>query len=224
MNACRLTQIEPVCHVALMAGSSEQNSSGQARREAIIAAARAIIDEGGIDVLNLREVAKRLGIKAPSLYNHFASKAELLAAVARDLLRNAEMPPLEALEWREAMTQVALATRRVMLSHPHIAPLLLQFFPREVLLGAYDRAIRDLNAPITLAMVIVEATEKLTLGSALFAAAAKAAGKTAMPPFDADRFPHLAAAIDANPYDDEQVFVEAMRRVLNAFPDKAVED
>ncbi len=51
--------------------------------ESILAAARVQVQAHGYDGLNFRELASRVGIRAPSLYHHFPSKAALGAAVAR---------------------------------------------------------------------------------------------------------------------------------------------
>jgi TetR/AcrR family transcriptional repressor of nem operon len=52
-------------------------------REAILAAATRIAQAHGYQGLNFRDLAADVGIKAPSIYHHFASKAELGAAVAK---------------------------------------------------------------------------------------------------------------------------------------------
>ena len=52
-------------------------------REAILAAARLAAQSRGYAGLNFRELATTVGVKHASLYYHFASKAELGAAVAR---------------------------------------------------------------------------------------------------------------------------------------------
>ncbi len=57
---------------------------GSARRDEIVSAARAILDEEGPGGLTMRAVATRVGIRAPSLYSHFASKEVLEAAIAAD--------------------------------------------------------------------------------------------------------------------------------------------
>jgi AcrR family transcriptional regulator len=52
-------------------------------REALIAAALAILEEGGDpNALTLREAARRAGVSAMAPYRHFADKQALLAAVA----------------------------------------------------------------------------------------------------------------------------------------------
>lgn len=47
----------------------------------IAAAARELLEEAGADGLSMRKLAARLGIRAPSLYKHFASKEALEAAL-----------------------------------------------------------------------------------------------------------------------------------------------
>src|ERR1700761_3253669 len=62
-----------MCEVPLSANS----------REAILTAATGIAQARGYNGLNFRDLAADVGIKAPSIYHHFASKAELGAAVAK---------------------------------------------------------------------------------------------------------------------------------------------
>ena len=51
---------------------------------ALRAAARAILDEAGPDVVGLRETARRVGVSATAAYRHFTSKEDLLASVATE--------------------------------------------------------------------------------------------------------------------------------------------
>jgi AcrR family transcriptional regulator len=57
------------------------DSSAFARREQIIEAARAVIEEYGPDALT-GQIAQRAGLARPNVYRHFASKDELDQAVA----------------------------------------------------------------------------------------------------------------------------------------------
>jgi len=52
-----------------------------ARREAILAAARALAAEGGMTGVQIASVAARAGIAAGTVYRYFPSKTELVAAV-----------------------------------------------------------------------------------------------------------------------------------------------
>lgn len=64
------------------APESGADSSAFARREQIIEAARAVIEEYGPDALT-GQIAQRAGLARPNVYRHFASKDELDQAVAR---------------------------------------------------------------------------------------------------------------------------------------------
>lgn len=197
-------------------------SKSRITRAGATQAALEIIDASGLEGLNLETVARRLGVKAPSLYYHFRDKAELLAEVARFVLL--DLGPAiggEAQDWEEAMVGVCLATRRTLLKHPNAAPLLLQFFPRHITLKGYDHWIANCPYPPEVRMTLLEGTEKLTYASALFAAAAQARGVPPMPPVDPQRLPHLAEALVANPYDTEGLFEQTIRTFLAGFRARA---
>lgn len=49
--------------------------------EAILDAARAVMREEGVAALNLQEVARRVGMRAPSLYTYFPSKIAIYQAL-----------------------------------------------------------------------------------------------------------------------------------------------
>ena len=188
-------------------------------RDQVVRVAFDIIDADGIEGFNLRLVARKLGIKAPSLYNHFSSKADLLECVSRELMLRTQLPDADERDWREYTVKLALYFRRNLMTHYNVAPLLLSYFPRDILISAYDRSIRRYEAPVAWHLMISEGVEKFTLGSALFAAALKSQGKAAFPVFDRQAYAQLATAIEANPYDDEQLFTETVRHFLSAIPD-----
>jgi AcrR family transcriptional regulator len=62
---------------------------------ALRAAARAILDEAGPDVVGLRETARRVGVSATAAYRHFTNKEDLLASIAAEGFRElaASMEP-----------------------------------------------------------------------------------------------------------------------------------
>ena len=51
----------------------------------ILAAARALVESGGVEAVTMAAVAERVGVKAPSLYKRFADRNGLIAAVATDV-------------------------------------------------------------------------------------------------------------------------------------------
>lgn len=184
-------------------------------RKAAAEAALSVIDEDGLEALSLQGVARVLGVSAPSLYHHFRDKEELLTQVARRLLQEvgSEQDTWSS-DWEERIIELSRATRRVMLRHPKAAPLALRFFPRQVMLPAYENSLADCPYPAEVQIVVSELTEKFTYGSALFAAAAEAHHIPAMPAVDPEQFPYLAHALEVAP-GEEEVFVEALRVLLD---------
>lgn len=53
-------------------------------RNRLLAAARLILEREGRDHLQLRAIAGRIGVSAPTVYYHYADKRSLLAALARE--------------------------------------------------------------------------------------------------------------------------------------------
>jgi TetR/AcrR family tetracycline transcriptional repressor len=177
-------------------------------------AALEVIDELGLEALSLKLVAHKLGVRPPSLYHHFTDKSELLQEVARIML--VRMPAVEGAtqSFEEQIIARCVLTRRTLLQHPHAAPLILRYFPRHMLLAAYDRAAAEEPYPTTIQLTVIDAIEKYTFGTALFEASAQARGVAPMPPVDAARFPSLGQAIADNSFDDEEMFVESLRMFL----------
>lgn len=184
-------------------------------RDGAARAALTVLDEVGLEKFSLARVASKLKVSAPSLYHHFADKSELLEEVARVLLRDVPwISPGEG-PYEERIVSLCAAARRSLMQHPNAAPLMLQFFPRHLLLVAYDEAAAQDPFPPEYHMAVIEGTEKLTFGSALFAAAAIARGQSPMPEVDAAEYPRLAKAIESNPFDEEELFIETIRMYLS---------
>lgn len=91
-------------------------AEGQAKRrgrltpEAITETAMRMADADGLDAVSIRRVAAELDARAMSLYDHFASKQDLLASMADrgigEILATKPLPD----DWREA---VAVSARRM---------------------------------------------------------------------------------------------------------------
>lgn len=185
-------------------------------KEAAVAAAIDLIDREGLDGLSVQAVSRIMNVTAPSLYYHFKDKDELMQFVARALLREVGEQSHSTSDWEERTIELAVATRRVILKHSNAAPLMLRFFPRRLMLGAYETTLRDCPYPSAAHAAILDSIEKLTYGSSLFAAAAEAHHSPAMPTFDAARYPRLAQALAEAP-GDEALFVETIRILFDGF-------
>lgn len=95
-------------------------------RERIVAAAIELIDADGLAGLSTRRLAERLGVRGPSLYNHFATKEELLDAVADALVAQVDTSHFGTRDWREALRLWGHSYRAALTAHPNIVPVLAQ--------------------------------------------------------------------------------------------------
>jgi len=96
---------------------------GTLSREAIIDAALALVDEGGLEALSMRAIGASLGVHAMSLYNHVANKAALLDGLHERLILSLEFD-IDGLDWTEALRVAGRAYRKVALEHPQAFVLL----------------------------------------------------------------------------------------------------
>ena len=94
----------------------------QVTRESIVETAWELVEAEGLDQLSLSRLAAALGIKAPSLCKHIASKAALLKAVnelTESRLFESLTPALEQGESpRQRLLSLARAYRAFALAHP----------------------------------------------------------------------------------------------------------
>ena len=65
------------------ARAGERYHHGDLRR-ALLGAARGLLEQGGPSALSLREIARRVGVSAPSAYHHFASLDAIAVALAEE--------------------------------------------------------------------------------------------------------------------------------------------
>ncbi|MFJ3584359.1 TetR/AcrR family transcriptional regulator C-terminal domain-containing protein [Streptomyces sp. NPDC090127] len=92
--------------------------------DAVVEAAVALADAGGLDALTMRAVAQRLGVTPMTLYTYVPGKAELLDLMLDSvLLRMERVPFAPGASWRERVTAVADANRALYLGHPWLAEL-----------------------------------------------------------------------------------------------------
>ena len=92
-------------------------------RERVIDAAIGIIDREGADALSMRMMAGALGVTPMALYNHVASKRDLLGAVAERLVAGASFDHGKA-DWRDQVEACFRTLREMCLRHPGAARLM----------------------------------------------------------------------------------------------------
>lgn len=187
-------------------------------RDEAVRAALDIVDTDGPGALSLERVARKLGVKAPSLYNHFSDKAEILAEVARAVLLEVPRAPDPAVgdDWKSWLVSASIAVRRTLLAHQRAAPIVVEYFPRgmlERLYAEHCRVLGEHGVPADLRMFILEATHRMTIGSAVCVAT----GRPAMAPpenpgdFDAG----VVDALHTEDWSGDRFFTRMLRAFLD---------
>ncbi|NMO91606.1 TetR family transcriptional regulator [Actinomycetospora sp. TBRC 11914] len=172
------------------------------------------MDRDGFNGFSLPRLGDELGVRTPSLYYHFRDRAELLAAVARGIVRQTVLPPIPDEErWEDWFVELTVNFRRAALAHPRATPVLLQFLPRDVMTDLYENAAVLLTRFGDLEpgrrVLLLDGLEKLTIGT-IVVEAAREPGGGAFGGVDPEIHPRLAEAADAQPEDGEEFFRQAV--------------
>ena len=181
----------------------------------MVDAAVAVVDEGGPDALSVRAVAGRLGLNPNALYTYVPSRAALEKVVVERVLGESDRGLLagQAERWRQRIASYAGSLRAALLTHPGAARLLMTapmdgpnaLQVGEGLMGALvDAGLSDDDAARACYLIIVQVLGAVALEVAetdgrppLAPEADRVAGRReALTGFDAECWPHTAAAID----------------------------
>ena len=97
-------------------------------RAAIVAAAIALADDDGVGALTMRNLAQRLGYKVMALYNHVATKDELLSLMVDTVAAEIDEPAPDDAPLT-AVRAIALSTRAALVQHPWAPELWQRYLP-----------------------------------------------------------------------------------------------
>ncbi|WP_205474285.1 TetR family transcriptional regulator [Nocardioides sp. SYSU D00038] len=89
------------------------------RRDAVVAAALAVLDGFGLADLTMRRLAAELDVRPSALYHHFRTKQLLLAEVADEILRRGHRPARlddPGAPWDERVAAVCAGLREAVLA------------------------------------------------------------------------------------------------------------
>lgn len=103
-------------------------------RGAVLEAALALVDEGGIERLSMRRLASMLDVEAQSIYNHVANKQDLIDGVVELVLAPA-IGVSENESWEKQLTEHLRGIRQRFVEHPRAYDLVLQASTRAVAIG-----------------------------------------------------------------------------------------
>jgi TetR/AcrR family transcriptional regulator, tetracycline repressor protein len=183
------------------------------QRDDVTRAALRLLDTIGLDALTVRRLAQELGVRNPALYWHFKNKQDLLdqmaGAILADALSGVRSGGADAL-WADWLAGVARAFRAALLSHRDGARVIAGAnLSGSVIPGVFDIALGALRAAGFSPSASLNGV--LTVFAYSFGAAfdaqtdpfnpqpnAHAGGFVALRAYlDADRYPELAATLEA---------------------------
>ena len=95
-------------------------------RDRIVDAAKAIIDQGGVEGLSMRKLGARLKVEAMTLYHYFASKDALLdVLVERIVMEAATAPEARSGNWQARLRGFTRHFYATLVASPRMLPLLV---------------------------------------------------------------------------------------------------
>lgn len=107
-------------------------------REQIVKTAVELLDEEGLEGLNMRALGKRLGSAPAATYWHVKNKRDLVALASEHVWKELALPELSQENWRAAAATMATNFRALLIRHTW----LLQVFGAYVVYG-HERARHD---------------------------------------------------------------------------------
>ena len=172
-------------------------SAGLARRRNAEGAVARIVRDG-LERVGVRRLADELGVDPMSIYHHIKGKAALLDAVSEAVLAEAESDADDAPgDWEEIARATARRYRTMAYRHPRVFPLLVtraQTSP--VAVSALERlvaAMREAGLPDRVVADTPMVLFGFLNGHLLARTSAASEGASAVPAFDAEAHPAMAA-------------------------------
>lgn len=140
-------------------------------RARLVQVALDLVDEAGADALSMRAVAARVDRQVSSLYNHVASRGELIELVRARIVAGIDTSAFATEPWDDAVAAWARSYLTAFAAHPNLIRLLATTPIRDVsTFEMYDVVIGSLvesGWPIQQAVAVMRTVEAHVLGSAL---------------------------------------------------------
>lgn len=188
-------------------------------RNLAVSQAIKLIDTEGLESFSLPRLARRMGVRAPSLYYHFADKADILTEISRWILQECPIPPFDPQQrWQDWCVSTSLNVRAVILQHRNAAPLVVRYLPRDTLIALYEgvaKYLTESGVPSEQLVLILDGLERLTIAPAAAEAMRDPASRIKVfANVDSHEHPYLRKALAANKRNPERLFEETLRAFL----------
>ena len=198
-------------------------------RNRVVRAAMELADERGIESVTMRELGRKLGVEAASLYNHVARKDDLLDGMADLVVAEIDLPS-GGVDWKQAMRRRAVSAREVFSAHPWAAGLIdsregggpsrLSYVDRVLgtLLEAGfspDTASRAFVALDSYVYGFERQRSNIGIGDESYGAEAARGVLDAIPQEAYPSLARVAMGFEAEPYDDAAAFEFGLNLILD---------
>jgi AcrR family transcriptional regulator len=110
------TQVQPVRRPGQRAGLTHAR---------VVAAARELLAEHGLEALTMRSLAVRLDVSPNALYSHVESKTALIDDVLDDVLNEVRTPDPSIVDPNTGLHAIMVSSHDVLLAHADLVPLFL---------------------------------------------------------------------------------------------------
>jgi AcrR family transcriptional regulator len=139
------------------------------RRKALEAALD-IVDREGLDALSIRRLGEALNVNGASLYHHFENKEDILVGTTQLALADVISPRTENESWRVWLPLNTYRTRRALISHPNLIPVMLRRGRLGIGAREVESSIKRLGeegVPIEAVLPLMQSLELLAITSAM---------------------------------------------------------
>jgi AcrR family transcriptional regulator len=91
--------------------------------ERVLGAAIGLADDGGLESLTMRKLARELGVEVMSLYYYVAKKDDILDGILELVVGEIEPVATQGTDWRSAIRAGAISAHQALERHPWSCPL-----------------------------------------------------------------------------------------------------
>ncbi len=175
-----------------------------------------LLDEGGIEALSMERIAREFGVRAPSLYHHFASKSEILTEVARLVLGDLGLEK-DAVSWQDKVVRAGVIFYRNVMKHPRSVAILLEHLPDEATIpgfGLAARALTEAGVPSSVQVLVLEGVEKIAWGWMLQRGNEAGRAERRLSPRRIANWPELARVMRESHWTDEELLEATLRSFI----------
>ncbi|SJM62925.1 TetR/AcrR family transcriptional regulator [Gulosibacter sp. 10] len=195
-------------------------------RELITETARTIIEKSGAQALTMTVLARKLSVTPSALYNHAASKHEILRWIEDAVMSEIDVDAFDSRPWPEALEEWARSYRDVLLAnHELLVPVAtteVSHSPHSIAMyERVTRALGDAGWPVDECLPLIFSLESFIYGSALNAQAPEDVYDTGAFESAAPSFAAAVAAGSHNAEAFEELFRIGLRAIIAWNADRA---